>query len=301
MAHTDRYHSALIIAGYDDDMLKRLGDYAAATMEDYGHPVDRVSAQNDHTVRVTASHYVIKLTIIQRLTPGEDGQRTIRLDSFTPSPGNSPDKQRRVVIEIYPADPERDDRDISEMLMVVMLYRMIEDFSVEMVEWLDPLTLLTAQQFLDVFANMAPTVVTTDMANAAFDPFGYEPLNDLTKLTGYHHAEMPAIPLDPEFGCPKGPSDEDLLTLAMRAEARPEELARLAAEAREGDIRRLATWGMTGMIAFLSAPVAVSVAAVNLARGEDLRLNTHVLSLTGFLVTLQSTGALASAVSHLPL
>jgi hypothetical protein len=41
------------------------------------------------------------------------------------------------------------------------------------------------------------------------------------------------------------------------------------------------------------------MAAVNLLKGEDFRLNTHVLSLTGLLVMLQSSGALASAVNML--
>ena len=69
----------------------------------------------------------------------------------------------------------------------------------------------------------------------------------------------------------------------------------------ENDIRRLATWGMTGVVTLMSGPVGLSMAAVNLARGEDFRLNTHVLSLTGLLVMLQSSGALAGAVSYLPL
>ena len=72
-------------------------------------------------------------------------------------------------------------------------------------------------------------------------------------------------------------------------------------EEEPSDVRRLATWGMTGMMVFLSGPVAVSMAAVNLVRGEDFRLNTHVLALTGFLVTMQSSGMLSSVVAHLPI
>ena len=301
MEQKDRYHSALIIAGFSDDQLAGLGDTVASTMEDYGHPVERVSLQDDCSIRVTASHYVIKLTKTQHMAPGEDGQRTIRFDNLSSAVAQSGNRQGRVQIEMFPADPARDDGDISEMLMVVMLYRMIEDYAVEMVEWLDPLTLLTAQQFLDVFANIAPTVVTKEMQDAAFDPFRYEPLNDLTKLTGYHHADKPAMVLDADFSMSKGPRDEDLVTVAMRADDDPEGIARLAKEAREDDIRRLASWGMTGVIAFMSAPVAASMAVVNLARGEDFRLNTHVLALTGFLVTASSSGALADAVARLPL
>ena len=40
-----------------------------------------------------------------------------------------------------------------------MLYRMTEQFDVSMVEWLDPLTLLTTEQFLDAFSNISPGAV----------------------------------------------------------------------------------------------------------------------------------------------
>ncbi len=43
------------------------------------------------------------------------------------------------------------------------------------------------------------------------------------------------------------------------------------------------------------------MAAINLTKGEDFRLNTHVLALTGFIVSLSSSGILASAVSALPI
>ena len=69
----------------------------------------------------------------------------------------------------------------------------------------------------------------------------------------------------------------------------------------ESDIRRLASWGLTGVVACLSGPVGLSMAAVNLMRGEDFRLNTHVLALTGFLVVSTSNGMVAQVVSALPI
>ena len=47
--------------------------------------------------------------------------------------------------------------------------------------------------------------------------------------------------------------------------------------------------------------MALSVAAVNLLRGEDLRLNTQVLSLTALVVTLHASGVLHSLAAELPL
>ena len=95
-------------------------------------------------------------------------------------------------------------------------------------------------------------------------------------------------------------SVEESLALAFRDDsedlidpATPEEQA-------ENDIRRLTAWGMTGMLVFLSGPVALSMAAVNLVKGEDFRLNTHVLALTAFVASFSGSGLLSNALSYLP-
>lgn len=72
-------------------------------------------------------------------------------------------------------------------------------------------------------------------------------------------------------------------------------------EDRPSDILRLTSWGMTGAVASMSAPIALSLAAVNLIRGEDFRLNTQVLAYTVAIVALNSSGAFAGVASALGL
>lgn len=268
MTDTGNYHGGLVMYGSEEAILDRLTRIAASTLEDYGHPVEKSAIRDARSSRVVTSHYHLSLALKQDLIPGEHGQRGLVFENFkltTPS-----ERQHRVVIDLSPADPARDDRDISELLMVVMLYRASHEFDVRMIEWLDPLTLLTRQQFLAVFSNLCPSLVPPGGGSAERCEPRFQPLYD-----------------PPEESEP-----EPVFAIHLEAvEVDPE----------QSDIRRLAIWGMTGMIAFLSTPVALSMAAVNLLRGEDFRLNTHVLSLTGFTVMLQSTGALANVMAHLPL
>ncbi|TNF58872.1 MAG: hypothetical protein EP307_11545, partial [Rhodobacteraceae bacterium] len=60
--------------------------------------------------------------------------------------------------------------------------------------------------------------------------------------------------------------------------------------APRNDLQRLTAWAMTGCIATLSLPVAASLAAVNLIRGEDFRLNTQVLSMTVLVASVPAYG-----------
>lgn len=69
----------------------------------------------------------------------------------------------------------------------------------------------------------------------------------------------------------------------------------------DSDVGRLAIWWLPGVVVCLPGPVGVSMAVVNLMRGEDFRFNTHVLALTGFLVVSTLNGMVAQVVSALPI
>lgn len=60
---------------------------------------------------------------------------------------------------------------------------------------------------------------------------------------------------------------------------------------------RLATWSMSYSVAAFSLPVAGSLVAYNLMRGENLRLNSQLMALTGLMVTLSHTGAFRQIAS----
>lgn len=285
MSQNGRYHGGLVFYADREGALDRFSRIVTATLEDYGHPVERQSLIDNRQGRIVSSHYLVKLTLNDM-----KGNR--------PAPKGSDDDQgkalQRLVIDLCPVAPGADDRDVSELLLVVTLYRMVDIVSTRSIEWLDPQTVLTIEQFLGAFTNVSPRRIRgrQQVLELAGVPQGSgEP--------ELYDAQADSVIRDPAFCL----TQEEELSLAYRFSPRVAEDPRTITpeEEAQNDIRRLATWGMTGMVAFLSGPVAVSLAAVNLAKGEDFRLNTHVLSLTGLLVMLQSTGALASAVSYLPL
>ncbi|MEY8837943.1 hypothetical protein AB9K41_02770 [Cribrihabitans sp. XS_ASV171] len=302
MTQAGRYHGGLVFLGDADGALDRFCRITTATLEDYGHPVDRQTITSPMEARVVASHYMVKLTL--ETLPG--GERDMLLDDAAGlnrrvKPRKPRDKQR-LSIELMPVSAGMDDRDISELMLVVMLYRMVDIYASEYIEWLSPDVHLTIEQFLGAFANVSPrrvhgrqqVIANKGKRFADVEETAPELAMQYDRISGRaaHEGEAGFVRL----------TDEEALALAFRATPHPNEVdAQNPEEQAENDIRRLTAWGMTGMLCFLSAPVAASMAVVNLVRGEDFRLNTQVLALTGAVATVASSGMLGNMLSFLAL
>ncbi|MCU9838057.1 hypothetical protein OEZ49_09795 [Ruegeria sp. WL0004] len=303
MAQTGRYHGGLVFLGNEEGVLDRFSRIVTATLEDYGHAVERQTLLSDCEARIISSQFHVKLSLE---TEAEEYPRVRRLDEAaglnrrTQLAKTRP--RNRLVISITPVSEFSEDRDVTELMLVVMLYRMVDLYASELIEWLDPNVKLTVEQFLGAFSNISPRrirgrqqiVYNQGDRFASIDETapGLATRYDTIIGQAAHHGEIGLIEL----------TEQEALALAFRSDPRPNEVDGLSPEEQaQNDIRRLASWGMTGCLAFVSAPIAASLAAVNLIRGEDFRLNTQVLSLTAALVFMQSSGAMTNVLSFLPI
>ncbi|OWU82913.1 hypothetical protein ATO6_21695 [Oceanicola sp. 22II-s10i] len=74
----------------------------------------------------------------------------------------------------------------------------------------------------------------------------------------------------------------------------------LQAQKRASMEQRLAAWTVNASVAVLSPPVGAAVLAYNLVKGENLRLSTHALTLTGAGIGLGLSKAVAETFAFLP-
>lgn len=299
MTQTGRYHGGLVFFGEQDSSIDRYCRIVTATLEDYGHPVERQSILSQSEARITASRYAVKLKLgpLQRV-PGAAGEDAADITRVA----EEARPRMRLELELCPVDAILDDTDQSQLLVVVMLFRMVDTFGAEHIEWLTPETVIPRDRFLGLFRGASPLQVHGRREGPGDTDERFAPVDE-TEAGLTDRFETLTIDRAPAGQAGSiAVSDDEALAMAFRSDAPADEVAADTAEDdAENDIRRLASWGMTGVVGFMCAPVAVSLAAVNLARGEDFRLNTHVLSLTGFLVVIQSSGALASVVAQLPI
>lgn len=301
MTHTGRYHGGLVFLGSENSALDRFSRIVCATLEDYGHTVERQTILDPREARIVSSLYHVNLKLESLEVHGD---RTQVLDAAAGlnrkrRPVVAPTCRNRLSVTLTPVADTADDRDLSELLLVVMLYRSVDIYAAEVIEWLEPDVTLTIDQFLSAFANVAPRRVAgrqqvIDRGGERFAPVD-ESVPDLAQRYDriVHKTGATAQTGLVEL------SDQEALALAFRSGGHPNDLA--PEDLGPNDLQRLTSWGMTGCLAFVSAPVAVSMAAVNLIRGEDFRLNTQVLSLTSALVVLQSNGAMADVLTYLPI
>ncbi len=295
MTPKNRYHGGLQFKGNDRGALERFANIVAATLEDYGHLVERKTLLSTSKASIVSSQYLVSLTLETDTTESDDRHerldRAAGLKTLTRKPVSRP--KNRLVISMSPVSPLLDDNEISELMLVVILYRMVDICSSQRVEWLSPNTVLTVEQFMSAFDELAPRPARDrkQVFEAVSGQFAGMQTPDAPELELTYKPKSRPIHL----------TDDQLLSIAFRAEAEFEPGEAQADEDLEtpSDIQRLTSWGMTGVVASLSLPVALSMVAVNLIKGEDFRLNTQVLSYTSAIVVLQSTGAMAGIGSAL--
>lgn len=301
MTTKHRYHGGLQFNGDTNGALERFGHIVVATLEDYGHLVERKTLLSQTEATIVSSQFLVRLTLESesRETSDRYGRldRTVGLKTLVrPSPTRP---RNRLVISVSPVSGLMDDAEISELMLVVMLYRMVDICSTQRVEWLSPKTVLTIEQFMGAFDSLMPRKQRNrrEAFEAVSGPFsGLEP----AATDGDEAVKAPAKP-------PRSIqlTDEQLLSIAFRSDETDAPVADAAAatddEDRPSDALRLTSWALTGAVASLSAPIALSMAAVNLIRGEDFRLNTQVLAYTVAIVSLNSSGAFADVANAIGL
>ncbi|MBO9444666.1 hypothetical protein J7416_02430 [Ruegeria sp. R14_0] len=297
------YHGGLQFSGKTEDAIERFSDIVAKTLEDYGHLIERKTLLNTTEASIVSSQYLIRLTLDTRVVDTENRyerlNRTAGLKTIQKPVVTLP--KNRLTITVTPVSPLLDDSEVSELMLVVILYRMVDVCATQRVEWLSPNTVLTVEQFMSAFDTLTPSKPRNrkQIFEAVTGPFAGL---DVTDTEDLDEPEKQALK---PAARPIQLSDEQLLSIAFRTEPIEQNTDRddtppLDHE-RPSDIIRLSSWGLTGAVASVSVPIAVSLAAVNLIKGEDFRLNTQVLAYSVAISALSTSGALAGVAGALGL
>nr|WP_174819044.1 hypothetical protein [Ruegeria atlantica] len=296
------YHGGLQFNGETEGSIERFSSIVAATLEDYGHLVERKNELSATEASIVSSQYLVRLTLDTQVAETVDRferlDRAVGLKTAHRPIVTLP--QNRLAITITPVSALLDDSEISELMLVVILYRMVDICATQRVEWLSSNTVLTIEQFMSAFDTLAPSKPRNrkQIFEAVSGPFAglniiYEDYPEEPQKKALKPAARP-IQL----------SDEQLLNIAFRTEPfeQPtdgdEDTPPLDHD-QPSDILRLTTWGLTGAVASVSVPIAASLAAVNLIKGEDFRLNTQVLAYSVAISALSTSGAIAGVANAL--
>lgn len=274
MAKNERYHGGLVFFDANMNSLDDVCRAVSSTLADYGYLVERQSILGDGTARITSLRIAVRLRI-------ERGA-----------------EQSRLILTLITADRSLVAPDMAQLVLLAMMFRILETHPAHSVEWLDPSTVLPAGKFVHAVTKVSPRRVPDRQQVLDAEFYRFLPVEEAEETICSRYDEMCGqvgrVQAQPE-------TEQDYLARVFRCDDWMDDGDVIDGDTgAESDIRRLASWGLTGVVACLSGPVGLSMAAVNLMRGEDFRLNTHVLALTGFLVVSTSNGMVAQVVSALP-
>lgn len=279
MAQNGRYHGGLVFLGDAESALTRCERIVRETLEDYGHTVEHVLPVSGGTAEVHTHSYSVELRLTgagspELSSPPADARRPAR-----PVP-------LKLEIALAPSFAEVADAETSELLLAVALFRLVSGVSADEIEWLDHQTKLSKQQFLSAFSGVmpAPSPIRPERR--------FAPVEETAEGISRHYDAIMGRPPRPGSTGLVQMSEEEQLALAFREAPHPDELDGHDLDGSEPSSQlRLASWAMTGVVASVSMPVAASMAAINLLKGEDFRLNTQVLSFSAFVAFVHGSSA----------
>ncbi len=289
MTIPERYHGGLVFLSDAKNTLLECSEIAQETLEDYGHAVEHIIPEVGSKTLLHTASYSVQLALSRPADISPCSQHGVRSQA-------NENRGLRLEITLEPSFQAYSEAETSELLMAVMLFRCLQVFPAMEVEWMDTDTKLTQSQFTSAFSGFAAEPVAKPVRPRRPNSNLFASIDDTAADLD---AQMDAVLGRRRSRGRSGLvalSDQEILALSYRTDPHPDELTAKDLDGQPSSQLRLATWAMTGVLATVSAPVAASLAAVNLLRGEDFRLNTQVLSLSAFVAFMQGSGA-ASAMS----
>lgn len=311
------YRGKLGFAERDDAALSKASVLVVQTLEEFGHEVDRFHAKRAHRVNLDCDHYIVSLR--HRRSPAP-----MRQSDGAPC-------RSHLDITFTPRFPEQTDQELTEMLLARSMQALLTELNATTVEWLETGVMLDRAAFLSAFgssyaegpSSARDTVaqdiqVPVDAAGAvpvdaaapeqaelaatikAFDSYaarsGGAQVETITRVP----AKTPRFAsVEDTFGTLTTECDR---VIERRAGKKPSEI--LSAYRKVTGVVSLggcnagtmSAWVLTAIMAMLSLPLGITAAAVNLARGGDMRFSVQMLGVLALLMFLQSSGLVYAAL-----
>lgn len=285
-------HGRLGLASTPDGQLQQIARTVQFSLQKQGYMAEAGTDPVAHQVLLTSDVCTIRLTVSQN-PAATDGAST-----SPPEPAAAVDATAALDIgcrvEIRLSDCVTGD---AQALLAYLMIDLVRAHNPEWVEWMAAGTRITPDAFLACFDMPQDCQMVAPQRPMRPKPAGAaaKAAQNANGQNANGSSGFRCVPLTNGL---EWPDAQVALAQAYRIPVSGD--IKAVADAIPSDILRLAAWAIAGVVAFIALPVAVCLFIINLFRGEDFRLNAHVLSVTGLLVVLQSTGAFAEVVALLP-
>lgn len=305
MVHAKQFKGRLGFKSRSETLLNQGLVQAVDMLDDYGHPPTGINTRASGRIELECDQY--RVTLRLRRLPLRMG---VQIPHGIAAPAIFLD------VSLEQLFPEPRDHEITELLLAVLLRRLTEALCPLLVFWQDAPKAMSRNDFLGVFAQhdkpvddisdsvMLPSPQQLDDPDSL--PVLSATLTPVRTAGTVNHSSPPArthagfSPVDDmaddlERQCDRraarnpGPADQVIL-----AEDMPQ-------QDRITQRQHIMSWAATGLIAMLSAPIAILLLLVELMRGSQMRPGTQILSVALFIGLLQGAGMVQAAAKVLML
>lgn len=212
-------------------------------------------------------------------------------------------------VEPEETDPAEIERSLKSYLaeMTTRLAKMTEP---DFVLWLRPSALLETEEFINAATHIMPRKIRRSAENVKSRHARPKPVlmsGGTARAAGaacdaanrFPEIKVASRSLENEYERRTHVSDNQIDAADLRSAIYPPTEQTAAQE--NTFAMRMASWVMVTTVGMFFLPVAVLLTFANVVRGEDFRLAAHTMALTGMMMALNASGALAQTMNMIGL
>lgn len=159
MAENEQYTGRLGLESRDRGTLSAAVSVVVDTLEDFGHPADKIEARAENTARLQCDHYLVTVRL-----------RRVPLRRASRLPGSIMQPEALLEITLQPLFPDHCDQEITELLLAEVLRQLLPAVEATSVEWLETAITLSCEQFLSAFEAEQPAAPTPSATDLLWEP-----------------------------------------------------------------------------------------------------------------------------------
>lgn len=282
MAKNEQYTGRLGLESPESGTLSAAVSAVVDTLEEFGHPADKIEARAENTARLQCDHYLVTVRL-----------RRVPLRRASRLPGSIMQPEALLEVALEPLYPDHCDQEITELLLAEVLRQLLPVVEATSVEWLETAITLSCEQFLSAFeAERQPRPVVEENLMPPPAPKRVRPAAATTRPRGracFTPVEQTAIALDAHC-------DRAFQAAPIQRTTRSTVAAMKRARARMSTPpdNRVTRWLSGGEL------LGNVVSALSLSGTRRMRLISNMLLITALLLFLDSADMVQAARSTLP-
>lgn len=287
-----RYHGGLSLTHESNRRLYEYCRTVSATLEDYGHQITHTDVMEDDVVHLVTDRFTVNLAL-HRPALGEAHCAIGPIQPKGPS---------RLTIGLGATEAGNESPEHAQLMLVVVLYRLVQTYDAEYVEWMNPATRMPRRRFMNIFHRVSMERLHSVRAPSApvsprFAPVD-ETAHSITRRYDAISGQTAPSARDMVAAAAKSKTIAQALRKRTKKQAADMVAEQVVEEMNSKAAPQKPKREMPSAFGYLSSALSSTIAALRQSRNNTYRLTGRILTVAGLVLVLKTSGALASVLNR---